>query len=114
MLILREGEAQLGGARAAGGRAALAGSGWGASQCRHTSASPVRREQCQHSWLSVSARIIAHTLAPIHTSTARARHATDQTPNDDPQPQVRLTLGFWRLKPDDMSSSLKSRTVPFR
>ena len=51
-----------------------------------------RREQCQHSWSRVSTRIIAGTLTPV------ARHGTDQTPNDEPQPQVRLTFGILEVE----------------
>jgi hypothetical protein len=36
---------------------------------------------------------------------AGARDAGGHTVNDSPQPQVRLTLGFTSLKPEDISSS---------
>ena len=40
-------------------------------------------------------------LEVVDQQCRRRRHTT----KDDPQPQLRLTLGFWRLKPDDMSPS---------
>ena len=42
-------------------------------------------------------------FAPVHVSSASA--SPGQTTNEEPQPQVRFTFGFCRLKPDDMSSS---------